>query len=48
MKTEDYLWLENEYGARNYNPLDVVLTRGRGGWVWRENDIWTVSPLTLL
>jgi len=34
MKTEDYLWLENEYGARNYNPLDVVLTRGRGVWVW--------------
>lgn len=34
MKTEDYIWLENEYGARNYNPLDVVLTRGRGVWVW--------------
>lgn len=34
MKTEDYIWLENEYGARNYNPIDVVLTRGRGVWVW--------------
>lgn len=34
MKTENYIWLENEYGARNYNPLDVVLTRGRGVWVW--------------
>ncbi len=34
MKTEDYVWLENEYGAHNYNPLDVVLTRGRGVWVW--------------
>ena len=34
MKTEDYIWLENEYGAHNYNPLDVVLTRGRGVWVW--------------
>jgi len=26
--------LENEYGARNYRPLDVVLTRGKGVWVW--------------
>jgi len=26
--------LENRYGARNYNPLDVVLCRGRGIWVW--------------
>ncbi|MGH6987442.1 MAG: ornithine--oxo-acid transaminase [Caulobacteraceae bacterium] len=30
----DYLALEAEYGARNYKPLDVVLTRGRGVWVW--------------
>lgn len=26
--------LENRYGARNYNPLDVVLCRGEGIWVW--------------
>jgi ornithine--oxo-acid transaminase len=26
--------LENRYGARNYAPLDVVLTRGKGVWVW--------------
>ncbi|HDD64668.1 MAG TPA: ornithine--oxo-acid transaminase [Firmicutes bacterium] len=26
--------LENEYGARNYEPLDVVITRGEGVWVW--------------
>ncbi|MGO8915948.1 MAG: ornithine--oxo-acid transaminase [Stellaceae bacterium] len=31
---EVYLALEGEYGARNYKPLDVVLTRGRGVWVW--------------
>ena len=24
----DFLALEAEYGARNYKPLDVVLTRG--------------------
>jgi ornithine--oxo-acid transaminase len=34
MHTNDYLDLENEYGAHNYNPLDVVLTRGQGVWVW--------------
>jgi ornithine--oxo-acid transaminase len=34
MKTQDYIRLENEYGAMNYRPLDVVLTRGEGIWVW--------------
>ncbi|MFQ5449093.1 MAG: ornithine--oxo-acid transaminase [Nitrospinaceae bacterium] len=34
MNTEDYIRLENEYGAKNYKPLDVVLNRGRGIWVW--------------
>jgi ornithine--oxo-acid transaminase len=32
--TQDYIRLENEYGARNYRPLDVVLARGEGVWVW--------------
>ncbi len=30
----DFLALEAEYGARNYKPLDVVLTRGQGVWLW--------------
>jgi ornithine--oxo-acid transaminase len=34
MKSRDYIRLENEYGARNYRPLDVVLARGEGIWVW--------------
>ena len=34
MKTQDYLDLENEYGAHNYKPLDVVLKKGSGVWVW--------------
>ncbi len=34
MKTQDYVALENKYGATNYKPLDVVLTRGQGIWVW--------------
>jgi ornithine--oxo-acid transaminase len=28
-----YIGLENQYGASNYKPLDVVLCRGRGVWV---------------
>jgi ornithine--oxo-acid transaminase len=31
---EDLIALEARYGARNYKPLDVVLTRGQGVWVW--------------
>lgn len=34
MDARYYIDLENEYGASNYKPLDVVLTRGRGIWVW--------------
>jgi ornithine--oxo-acid transaminase len=32
--TADYLALEALYGATNYKPLDVVLNRGQGVWVW--------------
>ena len=34
MKTEDYINLENEYGAHNYHPLDVVIERAAGAWVY--------------
>jgi ornithine--oxo-acid transaminase len=33
MKTEQYIHLENQYGASNYAPLDVVITKGQGIWV---------------
>jgi len=33
MKTEDYIEIEERYGAHNYNPLDVVITKGTGVWV---------------
>lgn len=32
-KTNDFLTLEHQYGAKNYAPLGVVLTRGEGVWV---------------
>ena len=31
---QDFLALEARYGADNYKPMDVVLTRGEGVWVW--------------
>lgn len=34
MDTAAYIALEEQYGARNYHPLNVVLTRGQGVWVW--------------
>src|SRR5687768_6040100 len=34
MIAERYVELENLYGAHNYEPLDVVLERGEGVWVW--------------
>jgi ornithine--oxo-acid transaminase len=34
MEQQAYIRLEEELGAHNYSPLDVVLTRGSGVWVW--------------
>jgi len=34
MNSKDYVALEEEYGAHNYHPLDVVITRGEGVWVY--------------
>ncbi len=34
METREYIELEEKYGAHNYKPLDVVLSRGQGVWVW--------------
>ncbi len=34
MITGDFIQLENEFGANNYKPLDLVLSRGQGIWVW--------------
>jgi ornithine--oxo-acid transaminase len=34
VKTREYIGLEEKYGAHTYHPLDVVLTRGEGVWVY--------------
>ncbi len=34
MDTQKYIDLENEFGAHNYHPLDVVIEKGEGVWVY--------------
>jgi len=34
LRTQDFVELENEYGAHNYHPLDVVIDRAEGVWVY--------------
>lgn len=34
MKTQDYIQLEEKFGAHNYRPLDVIIVRGEGVWVY--------------
>jgi ornithine--oxo-acid transaminase len=34
MTSQDYINLEDKYGAHNYHPLEVVIDKGKGVWVW--------------
>lgn len=34
MQTQYYIDLEQKFGAHNYHPLDVVIERGQGVWVY--------------
>ncbi len=38
MKAKELINLEDRFGAKNYKPLDVVLSRGEGIWVWDVDD----------
>jgi ornithine--oxo-acid transaminase len=31
---QDYIALEDQYNAHNYKPLDVVISKAEGAWVW--------------
>jgi len=33
-RAQELIELEERYGAHNYHPLDVVIERGEGAWVW--------------
>jgi len=30
----DYIQLENQYGAKTYSPLDIIIEKGEGVWVY--------------
>ncbi|HQH44439.1 MAG TPA: ornithine--oxo-acid transaminase [Candidatus Aminicenantes bacterium] len=34
MNTKQYIAVEDKYGAHNYHPLDVVIDKAKGIWVW--------------
>jgi ornithine--oxo-acid transaminase len=34
MTSKELMQIEDQYGAHNYHPLDVVLTKGEGIWVY--------------
>ena len=34
LSTQDYITLEDQYNAHNYKPLDTVINRAEGVWVW--------------
>lgn len=34
MKTQDFIKMEDEFGAHNYHPLDVVIEKAEGVWVY--------------
>ena len=34
MNTQEYIQLEDQYGAHNYHPLDVVINKAEGVWVY--------------
>jgi len=34
MVTNDFIELEEKYGAHNYHPLDVVIEKAEGVWVY--------------
>ncbi len=38
MNTKNIIELENQFGAKNYHPLNVVLKKGEGIWVWDVED----------
>ncbi len=39
LRTADFIALENQYGAHNYHPLDVVIDRAEGVWVYDVEGI---------
>ena len=43
MTSQDYIKLEEKYGAHNYHPIDAVIDRGKGVWVWDVDGVKSIS-----
>ncbi|MFA6990231.1 MAG: ornithine--oxo-acid transaminase, partial [Candidatus Gastranaerophilaceae bacterium] len=38
MTSDDYIELEKNYGTNNYKPLDIIIEKGQGVWLWDIED----------
>ena len=50
MTSKDFIAMEDKFGAHNYHPLPVVLSKGEGVYVWdvEERNITIFFLLILL
>lgn len=46
--SQDAIALENQYGAHNYHPLPVVLSKGEGVYVWVLKGISIMTSFLLI
>jgi hypothetical protein len=44
----DYIGTEARFGAQNYEPLGVILSRGEGVWVWDTQGNRYLDCLSLM
>ena len=44
ISSQEAMDLENQYGAHNYHPLPVVLSRGEGVYMWDVRFDGVLSP----
>ena len=38
MHTREIIELEDKYGAHNYHPLNIIISKAEGVWVWDVED----------
>ncbi|MEJ2543967.1 MAG: ornithine--oxo-acid transaminase [Calditrichaceae bacterium] len=38
MQTREIIEIEETYGAHNYHPLDIIISKAEGVWVWDVED----------
>ena len=48
LTTKDYMAKEDKFGAHNYHPIPVVLSKGEGVFVWDVVDNYYLKRSVLL